>query len=154
MGIKNCLKGLPPVQRFSTLMLVVAVALLDDEGRALLQKRRPDRVHGGLWEFPGGKIEPGEPPETAAIREIEEELGLAVAADDLVPLTFASGETVAGAPLVILLYTCRDWRGRPTCHDAEELAWFRPGEFLSLAMPPLDYPLARALIAKLRQSEG
>ncbi len=133
----------------STTMLVAAVALIDDAGRVLMQKRRKDSVHGGLWEFPGGKVEPGETPESAAMREIEEELGVALDGKALAPVTFASGAAhPAGPPrpLVILLYRCMDWRGVPQCLEADAIAWFAPEEIAGLAMPPLDYPLARALL--------
>ena len=131
-----------------TLVPVVAVALVCGEGRVLLQKRRSVRMYGGLWEFPGGKIEPGESPELAAIREIAEELGVVIAADALVPVSFASDPAQPPAPRqphVILLYMCCAWQGEPTCLDADELGWFLPADLESLAMPPLDVPLAATL---------
>lgn len=140
------------MQKFSTPLLVAAVAMIAPGGRVLMQRRRLGAAHGGLWEFPGGKIEPGETPEAAASRELGEELGIAVDPGALAPLTFASGPAAspeAGPGLVILLYICRDWRGDPQCHEGEELAWFAPAGLGALAMPPLDYPLARALTAAL-----
>jgi 8-oxo-dGTP diphosphatase len=110
-----------------------------------MQRRRERAVHGGLWEFPGGKVEAGESPESALLREIDEELELAIDAEALTPLAFASGETADGRPLVILLYTCARWSGDPVPHDAEELGWFAPSALAALDMPPLDYPLAEAL---------
>lgn len=142
------------MERLSTPMLVAAVALLDDEKRVLMQRRRRDAVHGGLWEFPGGKVEGGETPESAGVREIEEELGIALAIDSLRPLAFASGPAATGGPpagLVILLYTCRRWQGEIRCRAGESLHWFRPADLSTLAMPPLDYPLARALNENLQQ---
>jgi 8-oxo-dGTP diphosphatase len=136
------------LQNFSTPVLVVAVALIDGEGRILLQRRRLDGEHGGLWEFPGGKIEPGETPQAAALREIEEELAVRLDPAALVPLTFASD---ADSPLpprkayVILLYTCRSWQGEAECRDGEEIRWYAMDELAGLEMPPLDYPLAAAL---------
>ncbi|MCJ2179632.1 (deoxy)nucleoside triphosphate pyrophosphohydrolase [Novosphingobium sp. 2580] len=122
-----------------------------------MQQRRFAAVHGGLWEFPGGKVEPGETPENAAIRELHEELGVRIDPSALCAVGFASGLTVpsqksvqqAKRPLVILLYACRTWQGVPRAHDAEALAWHRPDAIASLDMPPLDYPLAEALMRYL-----
>jgi 8-oxo-dGTP diphosphatase len=138
------------LQKFSTPLLVVAVAILDRCGRVLMQRRRLGAVHGGLWEFPGGKLEAGESPESAALREIEEELGIVLDHAALEPLAFASGPATPPdlrPGLVILLYSCRTWRGVAQCRDAEEIRWFAPGGLATLDMPPLDYPLARALAA-------
>jgi len=121
-------------------ILVVAVALLDDRGRVCLQQRPYGKRHGGLWEFPGGKVEPGEHPEAALRREIDEELGVVVAPDDLSPCGFA-----ASPGLVILLYACRRWHGEVACLEGESLDWFDPAAVPQLAMPPLDYPLAAQL---------
>jgi 8-oxo-dGTP diphosphatase len=138
-------------------MLVTAVALIGPDGAILMQRRHFSAVHGGLWEFPGGKVEPGETPEFAAVRELEEELGIAIDADGLEPVGFASGFT-AGAdeggkgarrPLVILLYASRAWQGTPQVKEAEAIAWHAPGAIAQLAMPPLDYPLAEALCRHL-----
>ena len=112
-----------------------------------MQKRRLSGAHGGLWEFPGGKIEALETPVTALVREITEELGLVLKAEALSPLTFA---TDPGQPHVILLYTCRQWSGEPVCLDGEELGWFAPEALAGLAMPPLDIPLSRAVQLLLR----
>ena len=139
------------MKNFSTPVLVVAVALVDGEGRILLQRRRRGSEHGGLWEFPGGKVEPGESPQGAAVREIEEELGLRLEAARLEPVSFASDIDVPEPPrrsYVILLYTCRLWDGVPECRDGEAIAWFRGEEIAELPMPPLDYPLAEALLEK------
>lgn len=137
----------------STPLLVAAVALLREDGRVLMQRRRLDGEHGGLWEFPGGKVEPGETPELTASREIEEELGVQFAPAALAPLAFAADEGGASLPgqraIVILLYTCRRWEGEPQCRDGEELRWCLPGELPGLAMPPLDRPLAARLISSI-----
>lgn len=136
------------MKNFSTPILVVAVALLNRAGQVLMQKRREGAVHGGLWEFPGGKVEAGETPEQAARREIEEELGIALDGARLLPVTFASGTTADGddlRPLVILLYRCDAWTGSVQASEAEAIAWHDPRAIFGLAMPPLDYPLAAAL---------
>jgi 8-oxo-dGTP diphosphatase len=129
-----------------TIVPVVAVALLDDLGRVLLQQRRIGRAHGGLWEFPGGKVEAGESLELALVREIAEELGLALDPAALEPLSFAA---VPGNPHVVLLYTSRAWVGEPQCLDAAALGWFGAAELASLPLLPLDVPLALALRSKL-----
>ncbi|MBU6267310.1 MAG: (deoxy)nucleoside triphosphate pyrophosphohydrolase [Sphingomonadales bacterium] len=131
-----------------TLIPVVAAALVRTDGAVLLQKRRSGSVHGGLWEFPGGKVEPGESPEMALIREIAEELGITLVPESLEPVAFASDPAqppLPRAPHLILLYACRSWAGNPLCLDADALEWFTPGQFAGLAMPPLDVPLAIAL---------
>lgn len=136
-----------------TPLVVVAVALLRADGRVLMQQRPFASMHGGLWEFPGGKVEPGESPESAAVRELEEELGLSLHAGSLAPVGFASGRTGDGVrALVILLYVCREWQGEPHPHEAEALDWHAPEAIKTLAMPPLDYPLADALCKFLRLS--
>lgn len=138
---------------FSTFVPVVAAALIDDQGRVLMQRRRHGSAHGGLWEFPGGKIEPGESPESALLREIDEELAIALDPQSLAPLTFASDPALPSAPRaphVILLYTCRRWHGEPEARAGEEIAWFAPEALADLAMPPLDYPLAEAVRAQSR----
>jgi 8-oxo-dGTP diphosphatase len=127
-------------------MTVVAAALLDAEGRILLQQRAPGRAMAGLWEFPGGKVEAGELPEAALARELAEELGIGVAAEDFVPACFASAP-VAGRHMILLLYTCRRWRGEPAALDASALAWLRPDEMRPDEMPPADAPLIRLLDA-------
>jgi 8-oxo-dGTP diphosphatase len=140
------------LQNISTPIVVVAAALIEPGGRVLLQRRRLGSEHGGLWEFPGGKIEPGESPQSALLREIGEELGVSLDPASLAPLSFAcdpEGPPPPCRPLVILLYTCRSWEGEAECLDGEEIGWFALDELARLAMPPLDYPLAAALIAAL-----
>ena len=137
------------LQENSTLIPVVAAALLAADGRILLQRRRAGAMHGGLWEFPGGKVKAAESPESALVREIREELGIAIDPADCAPLCFASDPALPPAPrepFVVLLYTCRKWQGEPLCLDGEAIAWFSPEEMETLAMPPLDVPLARALL--------
>lgn len=137
------------MKKIPTFVPVVAVAMIRDDGQILLQQRRLGGAHGGLWEFPGGKIELGESAESALIREIREELGCELRGDALVPLTFASDRGLPPAPrepYVILLYTCRDWRGEPQCLDGEAIGWFAANALAGLPMPPLDRPLSEALL--------
>jgi 8-oxo-dGTP diphosphatase len=123
---------------------VVAAALVDGESRVLLQRRAAGRAMAGLWEFPGGKVESGEKPEAALARELEEELGLAVRPEALVPCAFASADN-GGRHMLLLLFTCREWRGTPEALDADALLWARPAEMRGLAMPPADRPLVDLL---------
>ena len=130
-------------------MTVVAAALIDASGQVLLQQRPPGRSMAGLWEFPGGKVEAGELPEAALVRELEEELGIETDSDGLVPACFASA-AVGERHMILLLYLCRTWRGEPSALDASALRWARPDEMAALAMPPADrplIPLLEALIA-------
>ena len=115
-------------------MTVVAAALIDREGRVLLQQRAPGRMMSGLWEFPGGKVEAGEIPEAALARELDEELGVAVVAADLVPACFASAY-VGDCHMILLLYLCRRWAGEPRPLDAAALKWLSPE-----AMDPGEMP--------------
>ncbi len=136
------------MQKIPTFIPVVAIALIDTNRRILLQKRRAQSSHGGMWEFPGGKIEPRESPESALLREIEEELGLKLSVESLMPVAFSSDPRIPPAPrepYVILLYTCREWQGEPLCLDADALGWFTHAQAVELPMPPLDIPLLRAL---------
>ncbi|EJL32202.1 (deoxy)nucleoside triphosphate pyrophosphohydrolase [Novosphingobium sp. AP12] len=143
-------------------MLVVAAALIDRTGGVLMQQRRFGGVHGGLWEFPGGKVEPGEDPEDAVVRELAEELGITLSREFLEPVGFASGRTAPpehggkgpARPLVILLYACREWRGTASALEAAAIDWLRPEAIEDLAMPPLDYPLARAICRYLSGPES
>jgi 8-oxo-dGTP diphosphatase len=130
-------------------MTVVAAALVDSGGRILLQQRAPGRAMAGLWEFPGGKVEPGELPEAALVRELFEELGIEVAAETLVPACFASAP-LGGRHMILLLYLCRSWRGEPRPLDASALDWRRPEEMEPDIMPPADRPLVDLLARLLR----
>ena len=129
-------------------LLVVAVALIDADGRVLLQQRPPGKAMADLWEFPGGKVEPGETPEAALIRELEEELGIRTHASCLAPATFAS-EPLDDQHLLLLLYACRKWEGVPHPHHATALKWVRPAQMYALPMPPADLPLIGILEALL-----
>jgi 8-oxo-dGTP diphosphatase len=130
------------------LLHVVAVALVDGDGRVLLQQRPPGKPMADLWEFPGGKIEPGETPEAALIRELEEELGIETWQSCLAPAAFAS-EALGDKHLLLLLYVCRKWSGIPRARHATALKWVRPVEMYGLAMPPADLPLIGLLDALL-----
>ncbi len=132
----------------SRLFPVVAVAMTDDSGRILVQRRPAGKMMAGLWEFPGGKLEAGETPEAALVRELHEELGIEVDPAHLAPAVFAS-EPLAGRHLLLLLYICRRWIGTPRALDAEELLWCRPAELRTLDMPPADRPLIGLLEAVL-----
>ncbi|HEY0626887.1 MAG TPA: (deoxy)nucleoside triphosphate pyrophosphohydrolase [Allosphingosinicella sp.] len=127
-------------------MTVVAAALVDASGRILLQKRSAHRQMAGLWEFPGGKVEDGERPEQALVRELEEELGIFCDPSHLSPVTFASAD-VGPRHLLLLLYVCREWRGTPEPRDAEALQWLQPRDMSGIEMPPADKPLIPILEA-------
>lgn len=129
-------------------LFVVAAALIDADGRVLLQQRPPGKAMADLWEFPGGKVEPGETPEAALIRELEEELGISTHASCLAPATFAS-EALGDRHLLLLLYVCRKWRGVPQARHATALQWVRPTQMYALDMPPADLPLVGILEALL-----
>ena len=129
------------------IVIVAACALLDKEGAVLIAKRPEGRPLAGLWEFPGGKVEPGEEPEEALIRELHEELGIEIERADLAPLTFAS-HAYADFHLLMPVYLCRHWRGSVTAHEGQELLWVKPAELVSYAMPPADEPL-KALLPQL-----
>ena len=124
--------------------MVVACALVDADGRVLLAKRPPGRPLAGLWEFPGGKVEPGETPEAALIRELEEELGIKVAPKCLAPFTFAS-HAYEAFHLLMPLYLCRNWEGEVTARQGQELTWVRAKRLADYAMPPADEPLKAML---------
>ncbi|MFN4142078.1 (deoxy)nucleoside triphosphate pyrophosphohydrolase [Aestuariivirga sp.] len=127
------------------IVLVAAVALVDADGRVLLSKRPAEKQLGGLWEFPGGKVEQGERPETALIRELKEELGIDVAESCLAPLTFAS-HSYESFHLLMPLYVCRRWKGQVKGMEGQELAWVRPLKLRDYPMPPADVPLIPHLI--------
>ena len=131
---------LPPPVPTTSLLHVVAVALTDADGRVLVQQRPEGKPMAGLWEFPGGKIDAGETPEAALIRELDEELGIAVAQSCLAPAAFAS-EPLDDRHLLLLLYACRKWNGIPQARHATALRWVYPAQLHALAMPPADRPL-------------
>ena len=127
------------------LLLVVACALIDPDNRILVTQRPEGKSLAGLWEFPGGKLEPGERPEPALIRELSEELGITVKEDCLAPLTFAS-YAYPEFHLLMPLYICRRWQGTVTSREGQALKWVRPGKLRELAMPPADEPLIPHLV--------
>lgn len=127
-------------------LMVVAAALVDANGRVLLQQRPEGKAMAGLWEFPGGKVEPGETPEAALVRELEEELGIRTYESCLAPATFAS-EVLNEAELLLLLYVCRKWTGVPELRYAAAMRWVKPVEMFALPMPPADLPMIGVLDA-------
>jgi 8-oxo-dGTP diphosphatase len=127
-----------------TMLFVVAAALTSETGSILLQKRPVGRAMAGLWEFPGGKVEKGEVPKNALIRELKEELSIIVDAQDLIPITFAS-EDLAGRHLLLLLYKCETWVNDPIAMDNQELRWVDFDEMKTLPMPPADEPFISIL---------
>ena len=124
----------------------IALAVWERHGRFFLQRRALDAaILPGLWEFPGGKVEPGEAPKIALMRELARELAIQVAPEDLVPATFSSADSqlpATGRQPLLLLYLCRRWNGAPICLDADRIEWFDVTQIASLPMPPLDVPLA------------
>ena len=127
-----------------SVILVVAAALIDPDGRVLIAQRPPDKAMAGLWEFPGGKLEPGETPEQALIRELHEELGIMVKEPCLAPFTFAS-HGYAGFHLLMPLYLCRRWDGTPVPREHVAIKWIRPRDLIAdstgFPMPAADLPL-------------
>ncbi|MGR3615502.1 MAG: 8-oxo-dGTP diphosphatase MutT [Paracoccaceae bacterium] len=121
-------------------VLVSAVALIDVDGRVLLAQRPEGKSMAGLWEFPGGKIEPGETPEAALIRELHEELGIGTWASCLAPLTFAS-HSYDDFHLLMPLFVCRKWEGIPQAQEGQTLKWVKPTELRTYPMPAADIPL-------------
>jgi 8-oxo-dGTP diphosphatase len=121
-------------------VLVVAVALIDADGRVLIAQRPEGKQMAGLWEFPGGKVEPGERPEAALIRELKEELGIDVTEACLAPFVFAS-HAYESFHLLMPLYLCRRWSGTVTAHEHAALKWVRPNALADWPMPPADAPL-------------
>jgi 8-oxo-dGTP diphosphatase len=126
------------------LVLVAAVVLVDADGRVLLAQRPDGKSMAGLWEFPGGKVDQGETPEAALIRELREELGIDVAASCLAPFTFAS-HAYPDFHLLMPLYVCRKWSGIPLAREGQRLAWVRPARLADYSMPPADKPLVAML---------
>ncbi|WP_419816989.1 (deoxy)nucleoside triphosphate pyrophosphohydrolase [Glacieibacterium sp.] len=130
------------------LLYVVAAALVDADGRILVAERPPGKHLSGRWEFPGGKIEPGESPEAALVRELAEELAVDTSASCLAPAGFAS-HAYDEFHLILLLFVCRRWRGVPAGQQGQALQWLRVPELFSLDMPPADRPLLGLLDALL-----
>jgi 8-oxo-dGTP diphosphatase len=134
----------PAADGSKPLLLVAAGALIDPDGRVLLARRPEGKKMAGLWEFPGGKLDPGETPEAALIRELHEELGIDVAASCLAPFAFAS-HAYAGFHLLMPLFLCRRWKGRPEPREGQTLAWVRPDKLTDYPMPEADRPLVPLL---------
>ena len=126
-------------------ILVIACALVDVDKRVLIAQRPPGKALAGLWEFPGGKAEPGERPEATLIRELQEELGITVAEPCLAPLTFAS-HAYEDFHLLMPLYVCRRWEGQAVAREGQTLAWVRANKLRDYPMPPADLPLIPHLI--------
>ncbi len=125
-------------------VLVAAAALIDADGRVLIAKRPAGKTMAGLWEFPGGKVEVGELPETALVRELDEELGIDITETCLAPFTFAS-HAYDNFHLLMPLYLCRIWRGQMTPREGQELKWVQPVRLGDYPMPPADVPLVALL---------
>lgn len=126
------------------IVLVAACALVDADGRVLVTRRPEGRPLAGLWEFPGGKVEPGETPEECLLRELKEELGIRTHTSCLAPFTFAS-HRYPEFHLLMPLWVCRVWQGIPQPREGQEIRWVRPAELDSLPMPPADRPLVAML---------
>jgi 8-oxo-dGTP diphosphatase len=122
------------------ILLVSAVALIDPDGRVLLAQRPEGKSLAGLWEFPGGKVEPNETPEAALIRELKEELDIDTWTSCLAPLTFAS-HSYADFHLLMPLFACRRWQGMVRATEGQQLAWVAPNRLRDYPMPPADLPL-------------
>ena len=127
------------------LLIVAACALIDADGRVLISKRPEGKALAGLWEFPGGKLEPGESPESCLVRELREELGISVKPACLAPLTFAS-HPYENFHLFMPLFVCRRFEGIPTGAEGQEIKWVNPRKLRDFPMPPADEPLIPALI--------
>ncbi len=127
------------------ILLVVAVALVDPDNRILIAKRPEGKSLAGYWEFPGGKIDPGERPEQSLIRELQEELGISVSEDCLAPLSFAS-HAYSDFHLLMPLYICRKWQGQVSPREKQTLKWVSARDLRSYELPPADIPLISPLI--------
>jgi 8-oxo-dGTP diphosphatase len=138
----------PPQSR--RLLLVAAAALFDADGRVLIAQRPAHKALGGLWEFPGGKVEPGETPEQALARELKEELDVTIEPDALDPFAFAS-HAYEDFHLLMPLYALRRWHGAPIAREAQALAWARPEDLHAYPMPPADAPLIARVAAEARR---
>ena len=131
---------MPTIEANRPIVLVTAVALLDRNDRVLIGRRPLGKPMAGLWEFPGGKVDNGETPETALIRELDEELGIHVSTGCLTPLTFAS-HGYDEFHLLMPLYVCQKWDGIVTAREGQKLKWIHPVSLSDYDMPPADKPL-------------
>jgi 8-oxo-dGTP diphosphatase len=136
-----------------SIVIVAACVLLKESGVMLIAKRPKGRELAGLWELPGGKLELGEAPETALVRELREELGIEIAEKDLRPLSFAS-HAYPAFRLLMPIYLCRHWQGRAAGLEGQDLAWVQPEDLKDYAMPPADEPLKQSLPALLGALAG
>lgn len=139
------------MENYSTVRIVVAAAIMSEDGTVLMQQRPQNKAHGGLWEFPGGKLEQDETPEVALVREIDEELGLLLDPADFFPITFACEPLSPGRrPILLLLFGVRRWEGiARAIEPGSHVQWVPAKDLPALAMPPLDIPLAVAVIRLL-----
>ncbi|MEH6827494.1 8-oxo-dGTP diphosphatase MutT [Parasphingorhabdus sp.] len=137
------------MEKNPTYLFVAAAALIDQNGRILVQKRPEGKPMAGLWEFPGGKVEEGETPEAALVRELEEELGIGVKESDIEPVAFAS-EAVEDQHLILLLYICRKWTGHIQSAESLDMQWLPVEAIQDLPMPPADGPLVQKLSYSLK----
>jgi len=133
------------MEKNPTLLFVVAAAMFNENGEILVQKRPDGKPMAGLWEFPGGKVEVGEGPENALVRELEEELAIVISEEDLVPMVFAS-EALDRKHLVLLLYGCSNWQGDIQSQEQAEICWLPLEQLSGLDMPPADGPLVEKLL--------
>jgi 8-oxo-dGTP diphosphatase len=134
------------LKEIPTWIPVVAARLCDPAGRILLQEALPGKRHAGMWELPGGKVDPGETPRSALVREVHEELGLSLAQEHLQPSAFVDDEGEPGHPeLVLILYTCTVWRGLPEGRDGQVWGWFDADQARGLPLAPLDRRLLDTL---------
>jgi 8-oxo-dGTP diphosphatase len=140
---EECPGGPPPLGS-RPLVLVAAVALVDTDGRVLIAQRPEGKSMAGLWEFPGGKVDAGETPEVALVRELKEELGIETATSCLAPIAFAS-HGYEKFHLLMPVFACRKWRGTPHGHEGQALKWVMPMELSRHPMPPADVPLVGLL---------
>lgn len=140
----GCFAQMAPEKKNLPTVFVSCVAMVDVDGRILLAKRPEGKAMAGLWEFPGGKCEAGETPESALVRELKEELGVDITESCLAPLTFAS-HYYADFHLFMPLYVCRIWKGEPVAREGQELKWVYPHKMTALPMPEADIPLVSLL---------
>ena len=144
MDFDETCPGGPPPLGARPLVLVAAVALVDADGRVLIAQRPEGKSMAGLWEFPGGKVDPGETPEQALVRELKEELGIETATSCLAPIAFAS-HGYEKFHLLMPVFACRKWAGQPQPREGQTLKWVMPIELSRYPMPPADVPLVGLL---------